>query len=63
MIIDRPGGVAETLPLLPDEGDHHSFISALGPAEPHEFDARLCLEAEGEQEVLPFRMVEPEHHH
>ena len=63
VIIDRPGGVAESLPLLPSDIDHHSFISAVAPTEPHEFEARLQLEAEGQQEVLPFRMVEPEHHH
>ena len=63
VVIDRPGGIAETLPLLPSEADHHSFLSALAPAEPHEFDARLQLGADGQQEVLPFRMVEPEHHH
>ena len=63
VIIDRPGGVAETLPLLPDEGDHHSFISEVAPAKPHEFDARLELTAGEGQEVLPFRMIEPEDHH
>ena len=63
VVIDRPGSVAESLPLLPSEANHHSFISAVAPAEPHEFDARLRLEADGQQEVLPFRMVEPESHH
>lgn len=63
VIIDRPGGAAETLPLLPDAADHLSFVSTIAPAEPHEFDARLQLEAEGQQEVLRFRMVEPQHPH
>lgn len=63
VIIDRPGGMAETLPLLPDAADHHSFVSAAAPAEPHEFDATLQLEAGGQQEMLRFRMVEPEHRH
>ena len=63
VVIDRPGGIAETVPLIPSDLDHHSFISAVAPAEPHEFDARLQLEADGQQEVVPFRMVEPEHHH
>jgi cation diffusion facilitator family transporter len=63
VVIDRPGGIAETLPLIPSDLDHHCFISAVAPAEPHEFDARLQLDADGQQEVLPFRMVEPEHHH
>lgn len=63
VVIDRPGGMAETLPLLPDAPDHHSFVSTVAPAEPHEFDATLQLEAGGEQETLRFTMVEPGHHH
>lgn len=63
VVIDRPGRIAETLSLLPSDLDPNSFISAVAPAEPHEFNARLQLEADGQQEVLPFRMVEPEHHH
>lgn len=61
--IHRPGGIAETLPLLPSAADHHSFQSAAAPAEPHEFEAELQLTSQGRQEALPFRMEEPEGHH
>ena len=61
--IQRPGGAVETLPLLPSAVDHHSFQSPTAPAEPHEFDAVLQLIGDNRQEVLPFRMEEPEGHH
>lgn len=61
--IQRPGGVIETLPLLPSPIDHHAMQSAEAPAEPHEFDAELVLKAGDKVEVLPFRMDEPEEHH
>jgi cation diffusion facilitator family transporter len=61
VIIDRPDG-PETLFLMPAPDDHHCLQSALAPAEPHEFDARLVLHA-GEKSVdLPFHMAEPEGH-
>ncbi len=61
--IRRPGGVVETLPLLPSAIDHHSFQSPAAPAEPHEFEAELRLTGQGRHDVLPFRMEEPEEHH
>ncbi|MER8532625.1 cation diffusion facilitator family transporter [Mesorhizobium sp. M1005] len=62
VIIDRPGG-PETLPLGPVAGDHHRLESSVAPAEPHEFAARLILTAKGREQILPFKMVEPEGHH
>jgi len=53
----------ERLPLLPSPTDHHALVSALAPAEPHEFDAVLKLMAGIEVDDLPFRMEEPEGHH
>ena len=62
--IDRPGGVVETLSLLPASKDHKVFQSTVAPDEPHEFDAQLLLsDNDGQEEVLPFRMEEPEGHH
>ncbi len=61
--IKRPGGVAEKLPLLPAANDHHSYLSALAPAEPHEFDAVLELSAAGDAETHAFHMAEPAGHH
>lgn len=61
VIIDRPAG-PETLFLLPDPADHHHLQSTDAPAEPHEFDARLLLQANGQSLDLPFRMTEPEGH-
>jgi len=61
--IQRSGGVTETLELLPDPDEHHSYTSATAPKEPHEFDATLEL-SKGEQRfTLPFHMAEPEGHH
>ncbi|MFD2054322.1 cation diffusion facilitator family transporter [Mesorhizobium calcicola] len=62
VIIDRPQG-PETLALAPVAGDHHRLESSVAPAEPHEFEARLVLTAGAKQQVLPFKMVEPEGHH
>jgi len=62
VIIDRPEG-PETLALGPVAGDHHRLESSVAPAEPHEFEARLILTAKGREQVLPFKMVEPEGHH
>jgi len=63
VVIDRPGGAAETLPLSPISGDHHLFQSSVAPAEPHEFKAELRLSADGREESLAFRMSEPHHAH
>ncbi len=61
VVIDRPAG-PETLFLMPDARDHHRLESTDAPAEPHEFDARLVLHANGKSLDLPFRMTEPEGH-
>ena len=61
--IQREAGKIERLALVPVDGNHHLLRSVTAPAEPHEFDATLTLEAAGAQEALKFRMVEPPHHH
>lgn len=61
VIIDRPNG-PETLRLAPVIDNHHRFESAVAPAEPHEFQAKLVLGARDRQRELPFKMVEPEGH-
>ncbi|ARQ12864.1 cation efflux protein (plasmid) [Rhizobium etli] len=60
--IARDGSV-ERLPLLPSPTDHHALMSAVAPAEPHEFDAVLKLMAGVEIDDLPFQMKEPEGPH
>jgi hypothetical protein len=60
--IDREGGKVETLSLVPVSGDHNVFMSGSAPAEPHEFEAQLRLQAGDQKDVLLFRMVEPEGH-
>ncbi|MER8635216.1 hypothetical protein [Mesorhizobium sp. M1006] len=62
VIIDRPGG-PETLRLEPVGDNHHRLESTVAPAEPHEFQAGLVLTAKDREQVLPFKMVEPEGHH
>ena len=61
VIIDRPSG-PENLFLLPDLVDHHCLQSTDAPAEPHEFIARLVLQANGKSLDLPFSVTEPEGH-
>jgi cation diffusion facilitator family transporter len=56
-------GSTEVLDLRPVEGDHHWLRSAVAPAEPHEFAAKLRLTAGNDNEEVPFAMVEPEGHH
>ncbi len=63
VLIKRPGAKDETLPLLPSKEDHGSYMSSVAPAEPHEFDATLRLNANGQEETLEFHMTEPEGHH
>lgn len=62
-IFKRPGGQAETLPLLPSIRHHQNYTSQEAPAEPHEFDGTLQLSAGSETEELAFHMAEPEGHH
>ena len=62
VVIHRPEG-EKKLPLLPQDGEQGVLMSSIAPAEPHEFDARLVLRVGEHEEILPFRMVEPEGHH
>jgi cation diffusion facilitator family transporter len=63
VLIDRPGGQIETLPLRRSGADaSSSLMSEIAPAEPHEFSARLRLRAGGREETAPFRLVEPVDH-
>ncbi|ESW78949.1 cation diffusion facilitator family transporter [Mesorhizobium sp. C280B] len=62
VIIDRPNG-PETLRLEPVGDNRHRLESTVAPAEPHEFQARLVLAAKNREQVLSFKMVEPESHH
>ena len=61
-MIDRPGGRIETLALALQPGTTTTFFSARAPAEPDEFDARLCIHFGAREELLPFRMIEPSGH-
>ncbi len=63
VVIGRPGNVAETLVLIPTAEDGHIFMSAVGPAEPHEFDTTPELDAGGRHEASPFQISEPDGHH
>lgn len=63
VLIKRPGAKDETLLLLPSKQDHISYMSSVAPAEPHEFDAILRLNVDGQEETLEFHMAEPEGHH
>ncbi|MBY5408021.1 cation transporter [Rhizobium leguminosarum] len=60
--INRGNGAIERLPLLPSPTDHHAMLSAVAPAEPHEFDAVLKLMSGLEVDDLPFHMEEPNGH-
>lgn len=60
--IDRLGRKAELLTLEGDPERPPIFQSTAAPGEPHEFDARLILEFDGKQDILPFAMAEPHAH-
>lgn len=60
--IDRPDGQVETLPLAALDDGLSELLSAVAPAEPHEFEARLLLQRGDHKESLPFRMIEPTDH-
>lgn len=57
VVIDRAAG-PETLILLPSSGDLSTLESQSAPAEPHEFNARLMLSANGKEEIQEFQMAE-----
>ena len=61
VIIDR-AGQAETLVLFTSSSNPSMLESASAPAEPHEFDARLILSADGKEDIQEFRMEEPAGH-
>ena len=61
-MIDRSGGLVESLVLAPQPGSTNTFLSSGAPTEPHEFDGRLCIYFGAREEVLPFRMNEPAGH-
>ena len=63
VVIKRPDGTIERLPLEESDDYHHALLSTVAPAEPHEFDAELVLVAGMRRDVLTFRMEEPEGHH
>ena len=60
IVIARPGGKSEILPLA--QGDARIHTSAIAPAEPHAFDATLHLAAGEQSEALAFHMAEPQGH-
>lgn len=62
VIIDRANEAKEILALSPHTRDHHTLDSAVAPAEPHEFTARLRLRAGSAAEELAFAMAEPAGH-
>jgi len=61
VVIDRATG-PETLVLSPSSGDLSTLESQSAPAEPHEFNARLILSADGKDEIQEFHMTEPATH-
>jgi len=62
--IERGNGQVEVLHLLSSPDDSKMFLSAVAPAEPHEFSARLLLKANGvNQEAQSFKVHEPDHDH
>ena len=61
--IDRGAGGIETLVLSAVAGQPATYLSAVAPEEPHEFDAVLDLKQGETRAALPFHLAEPEHHH
>ena len=61
--IDRGAGSIETLALAAVAGRPATYLSAVTPEEPHEFDAVLDLKQGEARAALPFHMAEPEHQH
>ena len=60
--IDRANGRVEALPLKRVAENLPQWLSAIAPAEPHEFAAHLRLRSGDRTEALPFTMAEPEDH-
>ncbi len=60
--IDRGAGGIERLGLAAIAGQPATYLSAVAPEEPHEFDAVLDLQRGEARVELPFHMAEPEHH-
>ncbi|MBR0967216.1 cation transporter [Bradyrhizobium diazoefficiens] len=61
VVINRAAG-PETLVLAPSSGDLSTLESGAAPAEPHEFNARLILSANGKEDIQEFHMAEPVGH-
>lgn len=61
VVIDRAAG-PETLILSPSPTNLSTLESQSAPDEPHEFNARLILSADGKEEIHEFRMAEPAGH-
>ncbi|MBN8990587.1 MAG: cation transporter [Rhizobiales bacterium] len=61
VVISRAAG-PETLVLSPASGDLSTLESLSAPAEPHEFNARLFLSADGKEEIQEFHMADPAGH-
>ena len=61
VVISRAAG-PETLVLSPASGDLSTLESQSAPAEPHEFNARLFLSADGKEEIQEFHMADPAGH-
>ena len=61
VVIDRAAG-PETLVLAASSGDLSTLESGAAPAEPHEFNARLILSANGKEDIQEFHMAEPVGH-
>ena len=61
--IRRNENRTETLPLRVDTTNPMFFVSESAPEEPHEFDAVLVAENDGEREAIAFAMHEPDHGH
>ncbi|RCW82346.1 hypothetical protein [Phyllobacterium bourgognense] len=56
-------GNDEIIPFMEQDEAGYSFLSETAPEEPHEFDAILELSDGDRLNILPFRMVGPDHHH
>ena len=59
--IQRDRAQGEVLELI-EQRHGTQFLSTAAPEEPHEFNAVLRLQLNGQSEILPFHMAEPEGH-
>lgn len=61
VVIERDGR-SETLALSPLSENPLNFESASAPSEPHAFEGRLILSADGKKDIREFHMTEPAGH-